>query len=155
MFLTISKKKMRTKKLFIIDIALAFVSPLTFISGIMLHAAGHGIVNEKLWLIIHLTVGLVFLACSIIHVFHHLKWYKTLAKGTGQHNKITICLSVLYVFVTLTGLFLITQKERNLSHLGIFHYQMSILFTLLGAWHFIKRFHVLKNMYVGTIKKNS
>lgn len=152
MFLTISKKKMRTKKLFITAITLAFVSPLTFVSGIMLHAAGHGIVNERLWLIIHLTVSLVFLVCSIIHVFHHLKWYKTLAKGIGQHNKITICLSVLYVFVILTGLFLIIQKGQSPSHLGIFHYQMGILFTILGLWHFIKRFHVLKKMYLGTIK---
>lgn len=54
---------MRSKVIFYTDIVLTVVFFLTFISGLMLHMAGHGWTDEDLWQCCHLVSSAFF--CSV------------------------------------------------------------------------------------------
>lgn len=139
--------KMRSKVIFYTDIVLAVVFFLTFISGLMLHMAGHGWTDEDLWQCCHLVSSAFFVLCGIFHVACHKMWYKYLSKGVRKRDIINFLLSIAFVFTALSGLILIIENNDSF-HLGMFHYLFGVLLSVFSIWHFIKRFSVLRNLFL-------
>ena len=114
---------------------------LTLITGLIIHAAGHGIVqsNEKIWRVAHIVWGVLFLILSTGHIRAHRGWYKSLPERFRQRSKVTVCLSAVYLLTSATGLILILHWGNAGTHLGILHYQA-------GIWHLCGRMKILLTM---------
>lgn len=137
---------MMKNRVFYTDAVLMIVFPLTLVSGLILHASGHGIVGySKFWVAFHLLFGMLFGACCVVHVISHWNWYKGLFNGNKKRSRVTMLLSIAYVIVFMTGFVLMLLNGRN-HHLGVFHYQVGIIFGVLGVLHVIRRLSVFKKM---------
>lgn len=134
------------KKIFVIDWILVFVFVLSAFSGIKLHIAGHGS-NHELWhnwSIFHILTSLLFLIAVIFHITTHWGWYKGIIKnGIGKKSKITIVLSVIFLFVFVTGIILLGVNGAN-SNVGLWHYKIGIATIVLSVVHIIKRTPLLR-----------
>lgn len=139
---------MKKQRTFYIDLVLAAICLLTLITGLIIHAAGHGIVqsNVKIWRVTHIVWGVLFLILSTGHIRAHRGWYKSLPEKFRQRSKVTVCLSAVYLLTSATGLILILHRENAGTHLGILHYQAGILFGILAIWHLCGRMKILLTM---------
>ena len=117
---------MKKQRTFYIDLVLAAICLLTLITGLIIHAAGHGIVqsNVKIWRVTHIVWGVLFLILSTGHIRAHRRWYKSLPERFRQRSKVTVCLSAVYLLTSATGLILILHRENAGTHLGVPHYQV-------------------------------
>lgn len=134
------------KKIFVIDWTLLPAFILTAFSGIRLHVAGHGRCHEVWhnWAVFHVVTSLAFLILVIVHAKMHWSWYKgILPKRLGKKSLITFLLSILFLFVTLTGIVLL-MKEGGNSCIGMWHYRIGLLMIVFAVIHIIKRWSVLK-----------
>ncbi len=133
------------KRIFIIDWALLPSFILTVYTGIELHIAGHGSNHDVWhnWAIFHVIVSLLFLILIVFHVMTHWNWYKGIvSRGMGKKSKVTLCLSVLFALVVITGFILLGVDGAN-TCVGLWHYKVGILMGMFSIAHIFKRFSVL------------
>ena len=134
------------KKLFVIDWCLVLAFALTAFSGFELHVAGHFSTHEVWhnWAVFHTLSSLAFIITGILHVQTHWAWYKSLiTKGLGKKSRITVGLSLIYLIVSVTGIVLLAVEGAN-TGVGLWHYKIGILLTLIGLGHLVKRFPILR-----------
>ena len=81
---------MKTNKLFIVDLLLLLLFITTAISGFGMHITGHSD-NHSIWhnwAVIHTLSTLLFVITTVIHIYLHWNWYKTLfSKPLGKKAK--------------------------------------------------------------------
>lgn len=140
---------MNKRIVFSTDLTLAVLWPITLTTGLIMHAAGHGIVQQggQLWTALHTLFGILFFTASLLHIKAHWRWYKSLVRGTKCHSKITMGLPVAYLLTIVTAIILILQKGPADIHWGLLHYQVGILFSILGLCHLISRLKFLLNHF--------
>ena len=83
---------MKKQRTFYIDLVLAAICLLTLITGLIIHAAGHGIVqsNVKIWRVTHIVWGVLFLILPTGHIRAHRGWYKSLPERFRQRSKVVL-----------------------------------------------------------------
>ena len=137
---------MKAKTLFITDIAVLLTFLPASISGFILHAAGHNDVHEVWhnWAIVHIFTTLAFTIAIGIHIYGHWSWYKSLfQKGLGNKSRVTAILSVLMFATIITGNIVLFRHQGPNSHLGLWHYVIGIILTIIALGHFLKRLPIL------------
>ena len=143
-------KLSKMKRIFIIDWWLLLAFAITAYSGFKLHIAGHFSTHEVWhnWAVFHILVSLAFVILGVLHVQTHWGWYKSLiTKGIGKKSKVTIWLSFIFLITSLTGFILLGVCCRQF-HIGMWHYRLGIIFTIIGIGHFIKRFPILRKTII-------
>lgn len=140
------------KRIFVIDWLLLAAFLLSACSGIGLHIAGHGGVHEvwHRWAVFHVLASLVMLIFGALHVQTHWAWYKGYFRnGLGKRSRVTVILSYVFLLVVLTGIILIAVIEGEGSGVGLWHYRIGLLLTLVSPGHIIKRWKVLRKSVKG------
>ena len=130
----------------ITDLLLIPVSIASVITGFGLHAAGHDTPHEvwEQWAAAHVVVTVLFLVLGILHVWHHLAWYKSLfSKGLGKKSRVTLLLTIAFLLLSVTGIVLIVAIDGLNSTTGHLHYLLGLLLTTLSLWHIVKRWKAL------------
>lgn len=118
---------------------------LSAISGFGLHIAGHGNNHEVWhnWAVFHVVDSVLFLIAIIFHVTTHRGWYKgIIKKGIGGKGKLTVVLSVIVLLLSVTGIVLFGANGAY-STLGLCHYKIGVITTVIVVGHIIKRLPVL------------
>lgn len=134
------------KRIFVIDWILIFVFILSDTSGFGLHRAGHGSSHELWhnWAVFHTLGSVSFLVAIIFHVTTHWGWYKGIIKnGIGRKSKITALLSIVFLLLSVTGIVLLGVTGAN-SPLGLWHYKMGVIMTVIAIGHIIKQIPALR-----------
>lgn len=134
------------KRIFVVDWILIPLSILATYTGIELHIAGHSNNHEIWhdWALFHMIVSLPFLIVVLFHIITHWNWYKgIISKGIGKKSKTTLCLSVIFAFIVITGVILLYAKGVN-SSIGLWHYKIGILISIISIGHIIKRIPILR-----------
>lgn len=134
------------KRIFVIDWVLIVVFIVSAISGFGLHVAGHGDSHEiwHHWAVFHVLGSVLFLVTIIFHVATHRGWYKrVIKKGIDRNSKVTAVLSVIFLLLSVTGLALLGINGAN-SPLGLWHYKIGIITTVIALGHVIKRLPVFR-----------
>lgn len=118
------------------------LQPLAFMAsaatGIGMHLAGHGAGHEAWhdWGVAHVTASLLWLLSAAAHVKRHRHWYKSLFSGKSTNRRpVTFALSALFPTVTITGILLTVCADGPGSPLGLWHYKLGILATVLSLIH--------------------
>ncbi|MGN0236109.1 MAG: DUF4405 domain-containing protein [Paludibacteraceae bacterium] len=147
------------KKIFVIDRVLIPVFALSAFSGIQLHVAGHGASHEAWhnWAVFHIVVSVLFLIAVILHVKTHRGWYKSLVKnGLGNKSKAVVAVTLFFAVLAATGLVLLGVKGAH-SGIGLWHYRMGLVASVLFAEHIIHRMPVLRKTIQGkrSVKKEA
>lgn len=138
------------KRIFVIDWILIVVFIVSAISGFGLHVAGHGGSHEIWhdWAVFHVLSSVLFLVTIIFHVATHRGWYKrVIKKGIDRKSKVTAVLSVIFLLLSVTGLALLGINGAN-SPLGLWHYKIGIITTVIAVGHVIKRLPVLRKSLI-------
>ena len=133
-------------RVFVIDWILIPLFLLTAYTGIKLHIVGDGSNHEiwHNWAIFHVLSSLLFLITIIFHVKTHWRWYKGAIKNRlGKKSRITVVLSVAFLFVSVTGIILFGVKGEN-SYIGLLHYKIGIATIILCIGHILKRIPLLR-----------
>lgn len=130
-------------KTFVISRALIPTFVLCAATGVGLHITGHGDVHQAWhnWAVVHIAASLAFLVFGIAHVKLHLAWYKRLGWRKNK-SKITILLSVTFLFAILSGIVLIGVEGTN-SGIGLWHYKIGLALCACSLLHLSKRLPVL------------
>ena len=134
------------KRIFVIDWVLIVVFIVSAISGFGLYVAGHGDSHEiwHHWAVFHVLGSVLFLVTIIFHVATHRGWYKrVIKKGIDRNSKVTAVLSVIFLLLSVTGLALLGINGAN-SPLGLWHYKIGIITTVIALGHVIKRLPVFR-----------
>ena len=134
------------KRIFVIDWILIVVCIVSAISGIGLHIAGHGNSHEVWhnWAVFHALGSVLFLVAIIFHVRTHGGWYKGIIKnGIGRKSKVTAVFSIVFLLLSVTGIVLLGVNGAN-SPLGLWHYKIGIVMTVIAVGHIIKRLSALR-----------
>ena len=122
------------------------VSIASVITGFGLHVAGKDTPHEvwEQWATAHVVASVLFLVLGILHVWHHWAWYKSLfSKGLGNKSRVTLLLTIAFLFLVITGVILIVAIDGPNSTMGYLHYLFGLLLTLLSLWHVVKRWKAL------------
>ena len=130
----------------IIDLLLIPVSITSVITGFGLHVAGKNAPHEvwEQWAAAHVVATVLFLVLGILHVRHHWAWYKSLfSKGLGNKSRVTLLLTIAFLFLVVTGIILIVAIDGPNSTTGHLHYIFGQLLTILSLWHIVKRWKAL------------
>lgn len=130
-----------------IGLLLTFV--VAAVTGIGLHIAGHRASHEVWhnWAVVHVLSSLGWLISGAIHIKRHRAWYHAIAsKGIGNKSRTTILLSVLFLFVTVTGLILIIGVDGADSAIGRWHYNSGLVLILLSLIHILSRKRAIQNL---------
>lgn len=139
------------KKVFLIDWGLIPSFVLSICTGIAVHVIGHEN-NHDLWhnwSAFHVISSVLFVGFVICHVKTHQGWYKGFLKvNFRKKSPLTVIISLLFLLVLLTGLFLLGVNGMN-SAMGLWHYKIGLLSALLFLGHIIKRFPILRKAYHG------
>lgn len=142
------------KRIFVIDWMLLVVSILTVFTGLGLHIAGHG-GNHELWhnwAVFHIITSILFVITVFFHIQTHWGWYKGWMKhGLVKKSRVTVIVSVLFIILSITGLVLLGVDGAN-SGIGLWHYKIGIVSSLLFLGHVIKRIPILKRSLKQSIK---
>lgn len=137
------------KKVFVIDLALYPLGLMTAVTGFGFHIAGHDN-NHQIWELcafVHILISAIFVYLVIQHLYTHKAWTKGLRDETlRKKRQITILLAVLAFAVTATGIMLLGIMGAN-THVGLLHYKLGIVFTLLLIGHSVRRLHVLRRVF--------
>ena len=134
------------KKIFVIDWCLLLAFVLTALSGIKLHwvrhASWHG--GCRPWADFHMWVGLTFAVLMVMHIHTHWSWYKGwISKGLGKKSRITALLSILSVVECTTGMVMLFADCPRRG-IGLWHWGIGIVLTIICLWHIVKRFPILR-----------
>ena len=133
------------KRVFVIDWILIVVFIVSAILGVGLHIAGHGNSHEiwHNWAVVHVLGSILFLVAIIFHVTTHWGWYKGIIKnGIGRKSKVTALLSIVFLLLSVTGFVLFGVNGAN-SPLGLWHYKIGIVMTVIAVGHIIRRLPAL------------
>ena len=136
------KKRRMGKTSFYMKLLLPLAFVMSAVTGIGLHIAGHGTNHEAwhIWNAAHVAASLLWLASVSFHVKRHRYWYKSLArKGIGRKSKTTLFLSATFLTVTVTGIMLLAYVSGANSGIGLWHYRLGILLTVLSLVHAARR----------------
>ena len=128
------------------DLLLIPVSIASVITGFGLHVAGKNTPHEvwEQWAAAHVVATVLFLVLGILHVWHHWTWYKSLfSKGLGKKSRVTLLLTISFLFLVVTGVILIVAIDGPNSTMGYLHYLFGLLLALLSLWHIAKRWKAL------------
>lgn len=134
------------KRIFIIDWTLIPLFIFTLYTGVELHVADQGNDHEiwHNWAVFHVVVSLLFLVVVIFHIITHWNWYKgVVSRGIGKKNKVTLWLSMVFIVVAVTGIALLNIDGAN-SFLGLWHYKIGIIASILAVVHILKRIRILR-----------
>lgn len=126
--------------IFTTDLLLLPVFVFCFYTGVRLHLAGHASVLAivQSWAVAHLCASLIFLLLVLLHVKCHWAWYRTLKNGCKGRKKMVLFLSIVFVFLSLSGVSLFFFSSED-AHAGLFHYKLGLLFGVLSVLHILKR----------------
>ena len=111
------------KKIFAIDWIMIITFVPSICSGIGLHIAGHGTDHEVWhnWAVLHVFSSLLFLVAAIFHIKTHWSLYRSSVRsGMGHKSPVTAVLSVVFVFVVVTGVVLLGLEGAG-SSVGVWH----------------------------------
>lgn len=139
------------KKIFVIDWTLIPVFVLSAFSGIQLHVARHGASHEVWhhWAVFHIISSILFLIAVILHVQTHWGWYKSLIKsGLGKKSKAAVAVTLFFVVLATTGLVLFGVEGAN-SKVGLWHYRIGLVASVLFLEHIIRRLPMLRKTVQG------
>ena len=130
---------MAMKKTKTISCALVPLFVLTAFSGVGLHGVGHsgGHGAWHTWAAAHAVAGLAFMFVVLCHVWGHKGWYKKIGKR-GRKDWATVAVSLGFVLVSLSGLFLIWVEGAN-SPAGLWHYKIGIVSGVAFGVHAFRR----------------
>lgn len=137
---------MKAKALFLTDIAVFITFVPTSVSGFVLHAAGHNGIHEiwHNWALVHIISTLAFTVAVGIHIYGHWNWYRSLfQKGLGSKSHVTVILSFLMLLAVITGNIVLFRHQGPGTGLGLWHYVIGIILTVIALGHFVKRFKIL------------
>lgn len=133
------------KKIFVVDWALLFSFLSAAITGIGMHIAGHGTSHTlwEVWAWMHSLTGLSFAVFAVWHVKMHIGWYKSLFKGkNGKKRHVTATLTMIALVAVVTGIAMFVVAGSN-TGIGLWHYRIGILLSVLAIGHIIKRSSIL------------
>ena len=120
---------------------------ITAISGFGMHISGTRCTHEVWhnWALVHTFASLALLICGTLHIQSHWGWYKNwIKKGLGNKSRVTALLSVIFILTTITGIISLVAADGCNSPIGLWHYRISIMMTIIGLGHIIKRTPILK-----------
>ncbi len=137
---------MKQKTRFRTDLALAVLFPLSFLSGIGIHYAGHFQSHTAWhqWSIVHTLANIAFVTAAAMHIGHHRTWYKPLPNPRRRRNRITAALTLVFLSAAVSGVYLLAFTRGEGSRMGTVHYGTGIAFGILGIGHMVKRWKILK-----------
>ncbi|MFV0290210.1 MAG: DUF4405 domain-containing protein [Mangrovibacterium sp.] len=134
------------KAIYIIDLILIPIFILLIYSGLKLHVAGHDDNHEvwEYWSHYHIIVSIFSVLFGYWHVKAHWAWYKSLVKkGMGKKSRITLVVSLLFLFDLITGVVLVFFVEGGNSSIGMWHYRLGLLLVVFVLIHLITRFSAM------------
>ena len=139
------------KPIFRTDILLLILLILSLFTGVQIHYASHFQTCEILhnWSLLHTIANILLFVVAITHIKQHWAWFKTIVSSLSRKSKVTIALSVIFVMVSVTGIFLLTCVNGHkgcggYSRIGLIHYWLGILFGVVAFLHLIGRWKILK-----------
>lgn len=135
------------KRIFVIDWVLVTLFVTMAISGFMMHIAGNRFTHDAWhgWAVIHSMLSVLFLIAAALHIQTHWGWYKGwFKKGLRNKSRVTAVISAVFIIVSITGVTLLVAADGANSPMGLWHYRIGILFTLLAVGHIIKRIPILR-----------
>ncbi|MGL6180256.1 MAG: DUF4405 domain-containing protein [Tannerellaceae bacterium] len=137
------------KSIFIIDALLFPIFLLVIYTGIKLHTVGHLYESDheawSMWAHSHIIISALSILGFYLHIKAHWGWYKRIfSKGIGSKSKTTAILSFLYLILLFTGIQLALFIDESDSPVGLWHYKLGLLMSVLLLVHFITRFSTLK-----------
>lgn len=134
------------KKIFIIDWILIPLFILSAYTGIKLHIVGHGN-DHELWhnyAVFHVLTSVLFFIFLIFHITTHWNWYKGIAnRGLNRKSKLTLALTGIFIIVVVIGIAVLNISGAN-SNIGLWHYRIGILMSILSTEHILKRIPILR-----------
>lgn len=135
------------KKVFAIDWWLVALFLITAISGFGMHISGVRCSHEVWhnWAVVHTLSSIFFLIAGIMHIQTHWDWYKGwFKKGLGNKSRVTALLSIVFILISITGIILLVAVDGANSGMGLWHYRIGIIMTVVGFCHTMKRIPILK-----------
>ena len=142
---------MKVKTLFLVDLLSAFSFIPVSATGFIMHWAGHQLCHELWhnWAIAHLLSTLFFVVVIAMHIYYHWGWYKSLFKnGIKNKSRVTVVLSILMLILVISGNVVLLRHQGPNSNLGIWHYVLGIIFSVVAIGHFIKRCKILYTVFI-------
>lgn len=133
------------KKVFVIDLTLIPAFLFSAVSGVLLHASGHGGCHGVWhnWAVAHISASVLFLLPVALHVKTHMGWYKGLVKkGIGSKSRLTLLLTLLFAVVCFSGIALLFVCGAG-SHIGLWHYAAGLVLIAVSLVHFSTRLRLL------------
>ena len=137
---------MKAKTLFLTDLLLLITFVPSAATGFILHWAGHQSRHELWhnWAVAHVISTLLLTILVAIHIYGHWGWYKSLLKGNIKNkSRVTVFLSALILIVIETGIVVLFRHQEANTGLGLWHYILGIVITIVAFGHFIKRYRKL------------
>ena len=137
---------MKANTLFLVDLFALISFIPTALTGFMLHRAGHQPNHEiwHNWAVAHIFSSLLFTILIATHIYEHWGWYKSLLSiGIKNKSRVTITLTILVIIVIITGNVVLFQHQGANSHIGLWHYILGIILTIISVGHFLKRVKIL------------
>ena len=138
---------MKAKTLFLTDLLLLITFVPSAATGFILHWAGHQSSHELWhnWAVAHVISTLLLTILVAIHIYGHWGWYKSLFKGNIKNKSrlTTSVLSALMLVVTTTGIVVLFRHQGANTGLGLWHYVMGIIVSIIVIGHLIKRFNTM------------
>lgn len=135
------------KKIFIIDWWITALFIIMVVSGFGMHISGTRCTHEVWhnWAVVHTLSSIAFLIAATLHIQTHWSWYKRwFRNGIGNKSRVTAILSIVFIFISVTGILLLAVVDGANSGMGLWHYRLGVIMTVIGLAHFIKRFSILK-----------
>ena len=137
---------MKAKTLFLTDLLLLITFVPSSATGFILHWAGHQSSHELWhnWAVAHVISTLLLTILVAIHIYGHWGWYKSLFKnGIKSKSRVTIVLSALMLVVTTTGIVALFSHQDANTGLGLWHYVIGIIVSIVVIGHFVKRAKIM------------
>ena len=137
---------MKAKTLFLTDLLLLITFVPSSATGFILHWAGHQS-NHELWhnwAVAHFISTLLLTILVAIHIYGHWGWYKSLFKnGIKSKSGVPVALSALMLVVTITGIVALFSHQDANTGLGLWHYVIGIIVSIVVIGHFVKRAKIM------------
>lgn len=120
---------------------------VTLISGVVCHVVKNGEASvHAAWMacqILHILACMLFLALVFKHVRPFKKWYLKLSyKDIKRKNKIAIIISVLGLFLCISGVILLLFINGAKSHVGLWHWAAGLVFSAFCLMHILRRIKI-------------
>ena len=137
---------MKAKTLFLTDLLLLITFVPSSATGFILHWAGHQS-NHELWhnwAVAHVISTVLLTILVAIHIYGHWGWYKSLFKnGIKSKSGVPVALSALMLVVTITGIVALFSHQDANTGLGLWHYVIGIIVSIVVIGHFVKRAKIM------------